>query len=186
MRLYKLTGADGKTRDNTQWGENVTHELPVIDNPKLCVAGLLHAYRTPTHAVMMALEYGYAAGQLWEAEGEVVADDGTKVGCFRLTTIRKIDMPTLTTERRVEIAIRCSLLVYRDPQYVAWAESWLTGTDRSAAAATAAWAAAAATARSAAATWAAAAVAAAAVAVGAASAADINAIFEAEDKPCQQ
>jgi hypothetical protein len=135
MKLYKLTDENGRTHGGTQWGENVTHELPAIDNPKPCEAGLLHAYRTPYHAVMMAPEYGYTNGILWEAEGEPILDDGTRVGCFRLTTIRRIDKPDVPTEKLVEVVIRCSLLEYHDPAYVSWAESWLAGKDRSAASA---------------------------------------------------
>ena len=60
-------------------------------------------------------------------------------------TVREIPMPVLTTEQRVEIAIQCALYdckkrYFTSDNFIRWAERWLDGTDRSAAAA--AWAAA--------------------------------------------
>lgn len=127
-KLYKLTALDGTTKGPTQWGEGVTHTAP--GGGALCTAAWLHAYRDPLLAVMMAPEYGYADGQLWEAEGEVGIDDGTKVGCTSLTTLRKMPLPVLTTEQRVEVAIRCAMEVYKEPGWTTWAEGWLSGRDR--------------------------------------------------------
>ena len=58
---------------------------------------------------------------------------------------RNAQMPVLTMEQRVEIAIQCALHDCKDRYFTSdnftrWAERWLDGTDRSAAAA--AWAAA--------------------------------------------
>ena len=44
MKLYKLTDAEGRTKGETQWGENVTHS--VTGKPKLCSSTVLHAYRS--------------------------------------------------------------------------------------------------------------------------------------------
>jgi len=58
---------------------------------------------------------------------------------------RNAQMPVLTMEQRVEIAIQCALHDCKDRYFTSdnftrWAERWLDGTDRSAAAA--AWSAA--------------------------------------------
>jgi hypothetical protein len=45
--------------------------------------------------------------------------------------IREITLPEITTEQRVEIAIRVALTCYDDPTFVGWAEKWLSGEDRS-------------------------------------------------------
>jgi hypothetical protein len=45
--LYKLTNLQSQTRNATQWGENVTHELPVRDAYQLCSKQVLHAYVSP-------------------------------------------------------------------------------------------------------------------------------------------
>ncbi len=53
-----------------------------------------------------------------------------KLGFKKQTTIKQIPVPVITTEQRVEIAIRISLLVYRDKRYIKWAKNWLSGKDR--------------------------------------------------------
>jgi hypothetical protein len=70
---------------------------------------------------------------LWEAKGDVVVDDGTKVGCTRLTTLKQTPLPTITLEQRVTFAIKCALHVYKEPSWVAWAQAWLANTNRDAA-----------------------------------------------------
>ena len=133
--LYKLTNGSGMTRGNTQWRENVTHRAKG-KGVELCSPGVIHAYRDPYLAIFhdpIGGNYGDTA-LMWEAKGKVVADDGLKVGCKSLTTLRQIPLPVLTTEQRVEIAIRISLLVYKETSYVAWAEAWLSGKDRTRAA----------------------------------------------------
>ena len=140
--LYKLTNGSGMTRGNTQWRENVTHRAKEKGS-ELCTGQVVHAYRDPYLAVFhdpIGVSYGDTA-LMWEAKGKVVADDGLKVGCKSLTTLRQIPLPVLTTEQRVEIAIRISLLVYKETSYVAWAEAWLSGKDRTRAAVAAYWAA---------------------------------------------
>ena len=72
----------------------------------------------------------------------MVVDDGMKVGCKTLTTIRQIPVPKIPAEQRVEIAIRCVLLVYKEEAWVKWANDWLSGKDRTLGAARAAEAAA--------------------------------------------
>jgi len=133
--LYKLTDKNGMTQGNTQWGESVTHEAKG-EGTELCTGQVIHAYRDPYLAVFydpIGGNYGENA-LLWESEGRVVADDKLKVGCKSLTTLRQIPLPVLTTEQRVEIAIRISLLVYKEKSYVIWADNWLSGKDRTEAA----------------------------------------------------
>ena len=119
--LYKLTNLHSQTRSATQWGENVTHELPVRDIYQLCSQQVLHAYASPELAVLMdpiqASLLPHAI--LWEAEGDVVVSDGTKVGCTRLTTLKQIPIPAITLEQRVTFAIKCALHVYEEPSWVA-------------------------------------------------------------------
>jgi hypothetical protein len=84
--------------------------------------------------------------RLWEAEGEVGLRDGQiKCGCKTLTTIREIPLPSITTEMRVRFAILCAKEVCACLSWNAWADRWLSGEDRSeaaaGAAAEAAWAA---------------------------------------------
>ena len=151
MKLYKLTNKDGMTRDETQWNEGITHTAKE-NGVELCTNQVIHAYRDPYLAVFhnpIGGNFDSETMRLWEAEGDTVADDGMKVGCKSLTTTKESPVPVITMEQRVEIAIRCAL-VYKNKSFIKWANSWLSGKDRSAAAAAKSAAAAAESAASAA------------------------------------
>ena len=139
ITLYKLTSLQSQTYNQTQWGENVTHELPVRDTYELCSYQVIHAYVSPELAVLMdpiqASLLPHAI--LWEAKGDVAINDGTRVGCTKLTTLKRIPIPTITLEQRVTFAIKCALHVYEEPSWVAWAQAWLANTNRADADATA-------------------------------------------------
>ena len=140
--LYKITDSKGQTSGQTQWGGNVTHKTKGRGR-KLCSNEVLHAYRDPYLAVFhnpMGGNYG-SEMQMWEAKGRVVVDDGMNVGCKSLTTTKRIDVPAMTTEQRVEIAIRCAVRVYKEPGFIKWTQQWLDGSDRTGEAARAAKAA---------------------------------------------
>ena len=145
MKLFKLTDANGRTKNDTQWGDGKSHKT-IGPGISLCTKDVIHAYRDPLLAVLMNPIHGqFSDPQLWEAEGDVVTDDGTKVGCKLLTTLRQIDLPDVTTEQRVRFAILVAKEVYTDVEFVKWADLWLSGDDRSKSAAEsaarAAWAA---------------------------------------------
>ena len=130
----KLTNTDLTTHGGMLWGEGVTHEAAGDSGQGLCSDGWIHYYEDPLLASFMRTEYGYDGDVFaWECipEGEVKRDGQLKSGCRRLTTIRKIPLPVITTEQRVEIAIRCALVVYHEPSFIRWAENWISGADRS-------------------------------------------------------
>lgn len=145
--LYKLTDQNWETRGRTKWGPGVTHG-PTSGKGELCGPGWIHAYTSIELAMMMNSAHANIKDPVcWEAEGEVgKSDNGLKVGCRTLTTVRIVEPPVVTTEHRIRFAILCAVDVYKEPQFVAWAKSWLSGDDRSERAATAAAAAALATA----------------------------------------
>ncbi len=129
-KIYKLTDANGQTYGGTQWGPGITNNAP--GGGALCTAAWIHAYRDPILAVLMNPIHGnYKDPQLWEAEGEVGIDDGTKVGCTILTTLRQIPVPIITVEQRMVFYILCAKRAYADPGWIRWADSWLSGADRS-------------------------------------------------------
>jgi hypothetical protein len=142
MRLYKLTDANHKTMNATQWYAGKTHTAP--GRGELCSNGWLHAYLSPELAVLLnPIHADLEDPVLWEAEGSepFKFDHQLKVGCASITTLRIIPLPVVCIEQRVTFAIHCALAVCSDPSFVKWATAWLNGTDRSE---TAAWAAAAA------------------------------------------
>jgi hypothetical protein len=142
IKLYKLTDSCGKTWGGTQWGPGVSHSG--TGEGELCGPGWIHAYEHPLVAVLMnPIHANFKNPRLWEAEGEVGLRDGQiKCGCKTLTTVREIPLPSITTEMRVRFAILCAKEVCAYPAWIAWADRWLSGEDRSeAAAAKAEWAA---------------------------------------------
>jgi hypothetical protein len=68
---------------------------------------------------------------LWECEGDVCTDDGALVGCTRLRALRRIPLPALTLEQRIDIAIRAARVVSYDEAFRQWAIGWLSGRNRS-------------------------------------------------------
>ena len=127
MKLYKLTCFDNETKNNTLWGENVTHTANGKGN-KLCTEDFIHAYRHPLIAAFMRPHHvPIYYNKLWECEGEAITDDGTKVGCKSLTTLKEVTLPELTTEQRVKIAILCAKEVYKEKKWNEWADGWLSG-----------------------------------------------------------
>jgi len=166
MKLYKLTDKDGCTRNGTQWGPGVQNEARDPGKGPLCGPGWIHAYEHPLLAVLHDPIHGefltrqdvrlcpihgeFLARQdarLWECETddqEPLRDGQMKIGVRSLTTIREIPIPRITLEQRARYAIPCAKLVYSEPKWVAWVDSWLDGSDRTSAAAWAAeaWASA--------------------------------------------
>lgn len=148
MKLYKLTDENGRTHGGTQWGEGVSHRATGAKNQDLCSDGWIHAYKHPLLAVLLnPIHANFQNPQLWEAEGKIEKRDGQlKAGVRRLTTVRRIPLPEVSIEQRIRFGILCVVSVYKEPSFLRWADNWLTGKDRTAAAAWAAEASAAASA----------------------------------------
>ena len=142
--LYKLTDRNGRTRNSTQWGPGVSHSG--TGEGGLCGPGWIHAYESPLIAAFMnPIHANFKNPRLWEAEGEVGVRDGQlKCGCKTLTTIREIPLPEITAEMWVRFAILCTKEASTAAvgeawkAWNAWADKWLSGEGRSAAAAAAA------------------------------------------------
>jgi hypothetical protein len=139
MKLYKLTDENGCTKNGTQWGENVTHRATGDPSQDLCSDAWIHAYESPELAVLMnPIHANFKSPRLWEAEGEIGKNDGTKCGCRSLTTVKEIPLPQVTIEQRVRFGILAAVKVYKDAVFQQWAADWLSGANRTDAAANAA------------------------------------------------
>jgi hypothetical protein len=141
---YKLTDKDGYTRKGKEneclWGENITH-YATGKGSQLCSRDLIHVYRNPLIASFMNPSHAdFKNPLLWECEakGDCNHDGQLKSGFKTVTTIRRIDLPVITLEKRIRISIYCALKQYSAPSFVKWANAWLDGSDRSARAAAAA------------------------------------------------
>lgn len=139
--VYKLTDENGQTYAGTQWGPGITHTAAGNESQSLCSDAWIHAYESPLLAVLFnPIHANFQNPILWEAEGVIGKRDGQlKCGCRTLTTIRQIPLPVITIEQMVKFAIYCGLEVYENEDFVTWANNWLNGSDRTAAAADAVW-----------------------------------------------
>src|SRR3990167_1746146 len=145
MKAYKLTDKNGQTYGGCQWGPNVSHEAVGIG--PLCSVGWIHVYDNPIKAVLLNpihANFNEKTMKLWECEvsGQMLDDLGRKLGVQKCTTIKEIPVPVISLNRRIEIAIKCTLAVYKEASFVQWANDCLSGKDRSKGSARAAAAAA--------------------------------------------
>jgi|GEM_PF-1370977 len=132
--LYKLTDENDQTYGGCQWGEGVTHTADGLGG--LCTCHWIHSTTDPLLAVLLNPaqgRYDPATAHLWRCSGVVGKEDTPsrlKVGCTDATTIERIPLPVVTAEQTVRFGILCALEVYGEKKYVAWAENWLSGKDR--------------------------------------------------------
>lgn len=112
MLHIKITDKNGKTRNETQWGENITHEITKPGNT-LCSDEVFHGFKNKYIAAFAGIYCGYdeSTMQFWEAEGEVVADDGLKLGFKKQTTLHQIDVLCVTNRQRTEIRKKYQVLI---------------------------------------------------------------------------
>ena len=142
MKLYKLTDEKDQTKNATQWGTGITHTTN--GEGDLCGPGWLHAYEDPLLAVLHNPIHGaFIDPHLWEAEGEgeVKRHGQMKIGVTRLTTVKRIDLPVVSTVQAIAYAILCGKEVCDNVEWNRWADRWLSGEDRSEASADAEYAA---------------------------------------------
>src|SRR3990167_4694579 len=134
MKAYKLTDKNGQTYGGCQWGPNVSHEA--VGNGHLCSAGWIHVYDNSIKVVLLNpihANFNEKTMKLWECEvsGQMLDDLGRKFGVQKCTTIKEIPVPVISLNRRIEIAIKCALAVYKEASFVQWANDCLSGKDRS-------------------------------------------------------
>ena len=139
--LYKLTDQNNQSHGGCQWGKGVEHTA--LGLGELCTEGWLHAYRHPVLALLMNPAHAaIEKPRLWLAEGEVGKDDGTKVGCTSLRTIKRLRKPRITKRQRIRFAVLCAKAVLpifesrypddaRPRQSIAKAQEWLKAPTKS-------------------------------------------------------
>lgn len=136
MKAYKLTDKNGKTKNNTQWGENVRHEV-VGNGQRLCSDGWIHFYQHPLLAVLLnPLHANFDDPILWEGitDGELL-HESLKSGAKGFTTQKQIPLPKITTNQKIAFAILCAKKVCSSNVWNTWADNWLNNIDRNYAAA---------------------------------------------------
>jgi hypothetical protein len=129
---YKLTTQEGMTQNNTQWGENVTHEATGDIEQDLCSNAWIHAYTHPLLAILMNPAHAMIKNPiLWEGNGEGEAKfEPLKCGFRKFTTLKKIPLPEVTDVQKVAFGILCAKEINTDSSWNQWADKWLSGEDR--------------------------------------------------------
>jgi len=139
MTLYKLTNQHLQTHGGYQWTVGEWRETD--GSGDLCGPGWLHAYEDPLLAALLnPIHANIDAPRLWEceADGDGKDERGLKCGVRRLRLVREMPLPAVTTTQRVAFGILCAGSMYPGTNWALWAERWLSGEDRAAAAAYAA------------------------------------------------
>jgi len=105
--------------------------------PAQCSNTVLHHYADPRLAVLFnPIHADYADYRLFEIEiDEEIGTDGLKGWCRAQRILRELPAPVITTEQRIAFAIYCVEPYYTDPVWQEWARKWMSGEDRSHAAA---------------------------------------------------
>lgn len=155
---YKLTDQNMQTKGGCQWvlGEKKTtkkretiigeintngqynSKQPTEIDPPLCSEYWLHFYTDPLLAILLnPIHANFTNPRLFEADcsGLFKDDKGLKVGYTEATLIKEIPLPTITSEQKIKFAILCTMEIHKDPNWTEWANNWLSGKDRSIAAA---------------------------------------------------
>lgn len=134
--VYKLTDANLQTYGGFQYEIGKAYTFPG-DGP-LCSPAWSHAYESWQLGLFMnPIHADFSNPRLFECEGVIgVRENVLKLGCSHITLVREMPIPAITTDMRVEFAIRCAMGGTELSQaWVKWAEAWLRGENRSRAAA---------------------------------------------------
>jgi len=145
---YKLTDHNGRTHDDTQWGENVRHEA-TGKGMKACTDGVIHSYASPYLAALMnPIHANFSRPILWHfrEEGEWYTN-GLKRHGKAGTTLRRARLPHFTPRQRVAFSIYVAQAALaaqsvRIPVWEKWSTDYLAGKIVKSEAAAAAWTAA--------------------------------------------
>ena len=139
MIAYKLTDEKMQTRGGCQWalGETTRAKGKVFEP---YTDGCLHLYESPEVVAFMAPLHGVEnyTRCFRVCTGRQVLNDGTKIGVRSATPLEEVLLPKPTLEQRIYFVIQASLKFPQTPDYVAWADDWKSGRDRSYASACAA------------------------------------------------
>lgn len=117
MKLYKLTDQDGYTRrresGETKWMKKFTLTKKPCKDPQLCSSDVIHAYTNANLGFLLnPLHANLKTPQIWEALGEIVVKDWGKVGCFSLTTTKKLKTPDWVKKYPQNVQIWFAILCY--------------------------------------------------------------------------
>jgi len=131
---YKFTHPDLTTFGSCKW--TVGEWRATSGSGPLYAEGWFHAYEHELLAELHATIHGNYPpdAPLWRVEygGHVLRNGQMQFGADRMRLTERVERPTITPTQRVTYAILCAKAVCADYKaFVAWADGWLAGTDRS-------------------------------------------------------
>lgn len=130
--LCKLTDQNNRTHGGFQWTQGLW--APKLSGQGgLCGPGWYHCYEHPLLAHLFnPANSNIPNPKLWSisVKGEPLTDNGLKRGYPSMRLDYELQLPELTTNQRIAFSILCALQVYNEPDFVEWAESWLSDKDR--------------------------------------------------------
>jgi hypothetical protein len=142
--VYKLTTQAMTTYNGFQWELGKWYKKD--GQGDLCGPGFLHCYSDPRLAILLNPTHADIFNpRLFKAEARGIArhDHGLKSGYSEMRLIKEIEIPKLQIKHKIAFAIYCAGEVCKKHNgWFTWANNWLTGKDRSNAAAVAVTAAA--------------------------------------------
>lgn len=132
MKKYKLTNQKMQTMKGFQWDLGIEQTTDGLATT-LCNNHWLHYYHSPLLAVLFnPIHADIKCPRLFEVQalGNHLDDCGIKGGCTNLTLIEEIELPVISEIQTLAFAILCSIEVWKNEEYLLWANNWLNGTDR--------------------------------------------------------
>lgn len=131
-KYYKLLSQDLKSFNNTQWELNKTITVNIPGNT-MCSKQVLHCYNHPLLAVLLnPIHADIYTPTLFEINvDEIVNNDGLKFASKSQTLVKKLSIPEISIEQKIEFGIRVAKLVSKDKIWNLWADNWLNGSDKS-------------------------------------------------------
>jgi len=132
MTCYKLLDKEMRSHGELQWVLGKWHKATEVG--RFCGPGGFHAYEHPLLAVLHnSIHASIPTPRLFRAEmgGEIIRDGQMKLKAQRMRIVEEIPVPVITPEQRAAYAILCARALCTDARWTAWADSWLSGADRS-------------------------------------------------------
>jgi hypothetical protein len=134
--MYKLVSQNYTSHNGTKWevGKEVVAQGA---GKEMCTNQVLHCYSNKYLAIIFnPLHANIQNPRLIKVKcDKIVASDGLKFACKKQTMIGEISAPEITTLQKVEFAIRVAMLQYKASSFISWANNWISGKDRTGAAA---------------------------------------------------
>jgi hypothetical protein len=142
QKYYKLLSKEMTSYNNTKWEIGVPISI-IKEGNTMCSGEVLHCYNHPLLAVFLnPIHANIKEPKLFEIEvDKIVNSDGLKFASKSQTLLKEIPLPEISLQKKIEIGIKIVKTVNKNKKWNLWADKWLSGKDRSNAAAYAAYSA---------------------------------------------